>query len=158
MILDNGEEIGCDLLLVGIGVAPEIWLAEQAAGLAVGNGIVTNYDYATIDANIFAIGDNVLAEGRGAICIESIHNAQYGGHYIGLVTWFTGAPNRKMRRRGSGLTNMTANCNRLALSRRLLMKCATSCAPAKERGAVLSGVLKQGIQELWNPSMIHKLI
>ena len=88
VILDDGEEIGCDLLLVGIGVAPEISLAEQA-GLAVGNGILTDYDYATTDGDIFAIGDNVLAEGRGAIRIESIHNAQYGGHY--LASHFTGA-------------------------------------------------------------------
>lgn len=84
--LDNGDEIACDLLLVGIGVIPEMQLAEQA-GLAVGNGILTTYDYATSDAAIFAIGDNVLAEGRGAIRIESIHNAQYGGHY--LASYFT---------------------------------------------------------------------
>ena len=79
--LADGSQIECDLLLVGIGVIPETDLA-QAAGLAVGNGILTDYHYQTADASIFAIGDNVLADGRGQIRIESIHNAQYGGHYL----------------------------------------------------------------------------
>ena len=81
VMLDDGTKIACDILLVGIGVAPEIALAESA-GLAVGNGILTDYHYQTNDADIYAIGDNVLAEGRGEIRIESIHNAQYGGHYL----------------------------------------------------------------------------
>lgn len=87
--LGNGDEIACDLVLVGIGVIPETKLAEQA-GLAVGNGILTDYHYATDDGSIFAIGDNVLAEGRLTIRIESIHNAQYGGHYV--ASRFNDAP------------------------------------------------------------------
>lgn len=79
--LADGTKIACDILLVGIGVVPETKLAE-AAGLAVGNGILTDYHYQTDDEDIFAIGDNVLAQDRGEIRIESIHNAQYGGHYI----------------------------------------------------------------------------
>ena len=86
--LDDGQKIACDLLLVGIGVLPETALAEDA-GLEVGNGILTDYHYQTKDSAIFAIGDNVLAEGRGEMRIESIHNAQYGGHY--LASRFTGA-------------------------------------------------------------------
>ena len=88
--LSNGEQISCDVLLVGIGVLPVIDIAE-GAGLAVGNGILTDYHYQTNDRSIFAIGDNVLAEGRYESRIESIHNAQYGGHY--LASRFTnGAP------------------------------------------------------------------
>ena len=79
--LSDGHEIPCDLLLVGIGVVPEIELAKQA-GLTVGNGILTNHHYQTNDDAIFAIGDNVLAEGRWPIRVESIHNAQFGGHYL----------------------------------------------------------------------------
>ena len=81
VMLASGEEISCDLLLVGIGVIPETSLAEQA-GLTIGNGLLTDYHYQTNDPDIYAIGDNVLAEGRGDIRIESIHNAQYGGHYL----------------------------------------------------------------------------
>ncbi|MGC6516450.1 MAG: NAD(P)/FAD-dependent oxidoreductase [Candidatus Puniceispirillaceae bacterium] len=87
--LSSGEQISCDLLLVGIGVIPETKLAEEA-GLTVGNGIITSYDYQTNDADIYAIGDNVLAQGRGQIRIESIHNAQYGAHY--LASQFNEAP------------------------------------------------------------------
>lgn len=87
--LADGAEIPCDLLLVGIGVVPEMTLAQEA-GLAVGNGILTDYHYQTEDPAIFAIGDNVLADGRAEQRIESIHNAQYGGHY--LASQFTGGP------------------------------------------------------------------
>lgn len=87
VILQDGQEIRCDILLVGIGVVPETGLAEQA-GITIGNGIITDYDYATNIPDIYAIGDNVMAEGRGALRIESIHNAQYGGHY--LASLFTG--------------------------------------------------------------------
>ena len=85
--LKDGTEIECDLLLVGIGVVPETELAKDA-GLEVGNGILTTEDYQTNDDAIFAIGDNVLAQGRWPIRVESIHNAQYGGHY--LASYFTG--------------------------------------------------------------------
>ncbi|MGC6530366.1 MAG: NAD(P)/FAD-dependent oxidoreductase [Candidatus Puniceispirillaceae bacterium] len=79
--LADGTEISCDLLLVGIGVVPDMGLAETA-GLATGNGILTNHDYQTDDDNIFAIGDVVLADGRGDSRMESIHNAQYSAHFL----------------------------------------------------------------------------
>ena len=79
--LADGTEIDCDLLLVGIGVVPETQLAKEA-GLDVENGILTNHHYQTNDSSIFAIGDNVLAQGRWPIRVESIHNAQFGGHYL----------------------------------------------------------------------------
>ena len=79
--LADGTALSCDLLLVGIGVFPEVALA-QSAELAVGNGILTDYHYQTADPDIYAIGDNVLAEGRLPLRIESIHNAQYGAHYL----------------------------------------------------------------------------
>ena len=79
--LADGTEIDCDLLLVGIGVVPETQLAKEA-GLDVENGILTNHLYQTNDSSIFAIGDNVLAQGRWPIRVESIHNAQFGGHYL----------------------------------------------------------------------------
>ena len=79
--LKDGRILPCDLLLVGIGVVPDTALAEQA-GLTIGNGILTDYHYQTNDDSIWAIGDIVLAEGRGSQRIESIHNAQFSGHYL----------------------------------------------------------------------------
>lgn len=45
-----------DAVLIGIGVLPNIMLAEEA-GLACGNGIVVGPDLRTSDPHIFAIGD-----------------------------------------------------------------------------------------------------
>ncbi len=85
--LADGRQIPCDLLLVGIGVIPETALAEDA-GLAVGNGILTSHSYQTSDPHIHAIGDNVMAEGRWPIRVESVHNAQFSGHMV--ASQFTG--------------------------------------------------------------------
>ena len=64
--------------MVGIGVIPNTELAE-AAGLAVGNGILTDREYRTSHADIFAIGDVALAAAgytRGSLRLESVHHAQ----------------------------------------------------------------------------------
>jgi NADH oxidase (H2O2-forming) len=55
--LSNGREIKADSLIVGIGVRPNVVLAEKA-GLAVGKGgIVVDTTRRTSDPNIFACGD-----------------------------------------------------------------------------------------------------
>ncbi len=55
--LSNGQEIKADLLIVGIGVRPNVDLAEKA-GLAVGKGgIIVDTTMRTSDPNIFACGD-----------------------------------------------------------------------------------------------------
>jgi len=55
--LSNGEKIKADLLIVGIGVRPNIDLAEKA-GLAVNKGgIIVDTTMRTSDPNIFACGD-----------------------------------------------------------------------------------------------------
>jgi len=55
--LSNGQEIKADALIVGIGVSPNINLAEQA-GLAVDKrGIIVDTTMRTSDPNIFACGD-----------------------------------------------------------------------------------------------------
>jgi NADH oxidase (H2O2-forming) len=55
--LSNGQEIKADLLIVGIGVRPNVNLAEKA-GLAVcKGGIVVDTTMRTSDPNIFACGD-----------------------------------------------------------------------------------------------------
>ena len=54
--LDDGTEIACDAVLVSIGAAPRVALAE-AAGLAVDNGILVDATLRTSDPDIFAAGD-----------------------------------------------------------------------------------------------------
>ncbi|XBH21002.1 FAD-dependent oxidoreductase [Jonesiaceae bacterium BS-20] len=54
--LATGEVIGADAVVVGIGAAPQVHLA-QLAGLTVDNGVVVNASLQTSDSNIFAVGD-----------------------------------------------------------------------------------------------------
>ena len=54
--LADGRRIGCDLVVVGVGVAPRLELAE-GAGLDVDNGIVTDEHLATSASGIYAAGD-----------------------------------------------------------------------------------------------------
>jgi 3-phenylpropionate/trans-cinnamate dioxygenase ferredoxin reductase subunit len=77
VLTSSGEQIAADIVLVGIGIEPEVDLAI-AAGLEVENGIVVDDRCQTSDADIFAIGDctyhpNSLL-GR-SIRLESVHNA-----------------------------------------------------------------------------------
>ena len=55
-MLDNGTEIPADLVVVGIGVTPNVALAE-AADLELNNGIKTDPFGRTSDPNIWAAGD-----------------------------------------------------------------------------------------------------
>lgn len=75
--LTNGSKVSADLVIVGIGVVPNVELALNAE-LAVANGIAVDTYLRTCDENIFAIGDCVefpcaFAEGR--IRLESVQNA-----------------------------------------------------------------------------------
>jgi 3-phenylpropionate/trans-cinnamate dioxygenase ferredoxin reductase subunit len=54
--LSNGSTVVFDTAVVGIGVLPNIELAEEA-GLRCDNGIVVNEFAATNDADIYAVGD-----------------------------------------------------------------------------------------------------
>ena len=79
----DGGGLDADLVVVGIGVVPNTDLAE-AAGLAVGNGILTDRHYRTsyggiFRGDVFAIGDVALAAAgytQGAMRLESVHHAQ----------------------------------------------------------------------------------
>jgi NADPH-dependent 2,4-dienoyl-CoA reductase/sulfur reductase-like enzyme len=52
----GGQEILSDLIIVGIGITPNIALA-QSAGLETGNGVVVNQFLQTSDPDIYAAGD-----------------------------------------------------------------------------------------------------
>ncbi len=54
--LGDGDGIAADLVVVGVGIAPNTGLAE-AAGLKVDNGVVVDEHLRTSDPDIFAAGD-----------------------------------------------------------------------------------------------------
>jgi apoptosis-inducing factor 3 len=54
--LDDGSELGADLVVMGVGVRPNTALAE-AAGLSVKNGIVVDQSWQTSAPDIYAAGD-----------------------------------------------------------------------------------------------------
>jgi 3-phenylpropionate/trans-cinnamate dioxygenase ferredoxin reductase subunit len=77
VVLSDGSVCPADLVLVGIGVVPNIELARNG-GISISNGIVVDEDLRTEDHGIYAIGDcadhpNPFAGGR--VRIESVQNA-----------------------------------------------------------------------------------
>jgi 3-phenylpropionate/trans-cinnamate dioxygenase ferredoxin reductase subunit len=75
--LSDGRHLPADLVVVGVGVLPNVELAAQA-GLPVGAGIIVNEQLLTTDPDISAIGDCALfASPRfgGSLRLESVQNA-----------------------------------------------------------------------------------
>jgi 3-phenylpropionate/trans-cinnamate dioxygenase ferredoxin reductase component len=74
----DGREFPADMVLVGIGAAPNTSLAEDV-GLRVDNGIVVDEYLTTDDAQISAVGDCTTCPNRFAggtrVRLESVHNA-----------------------------------------------------------------------------------
>jgi 3-phenylpropionate/trans-cinnamate dioxygenase ferredoxin reductase subunit len=76
--LADGELIAADLVVVGIGIVPEV-AALADAGAVIGNGVVVDDACRTSLPDIFAIGDcaahpNAFADGA-VIRLESVQNA-----------------------------------------------------------------------------------
>jgi 3-phenylpropionate/trans-cinnamate dioxygenase ferredoxin reductase subunit len=75
--LSDGRHLPADLVVVGVGVLPNVELAGEA-GLAVASGIIVNEQLLTSDPDISAIGDCALfASPRfgGLLRLESVQNA-----------------------------------------------------------------------------------
>ena len=77
VVLRDGTAFPADLVMVGVGIAPNVELARDA-GLGVANGVAVNEYLETDDENIFGIGDCaehpcVFAGGR--VRLESVQNA-----------------------------------------------------------------------------------
>ena len=75
VVLADGTEIPCDVVVAGIGAVPEVALAERA-GLIIENGIRVDERLRTSDPDIFAAGD----------CC-SVPHPLYGGRRIRLEAW-----------------------------------------------------------------------
>ena len=74
-VLSDGTEMAVDLVVVGVGIAPETGLAESA-GLNIDDGIKVDAKGRTSDASIFAAGDCASFPYRGQrIRLESVQNA-----------------------------------------------------------------------------------
>lgn len=75
--LGDGSTIGTDIVLVGIGIEPDIALA-QSDGIHCQNGIVVDRDARTNDPNVYAAGDcttRPLVHFDRSGRLESVHNA-----------------------------------------------------------------------------------
>src|SRR5262249_24106406 len=79
--LTDGAELPADLVIAGIGVNPEVTLAQQC-NLAVDNGIITDDQCRTDDGAIFAIADSanrpMMHSDNRRTRLESVHNAIEG--------------------------------------------------------------------------------
>lgn len=87
VVTDKGDRVAADMVIVGIGVVPNVELAKDA-GLAVDNGIVVDDCCRTSDPDIFAAGDVTnhpsALMGRN-IRLESVQNAVSQGRAAALA-------------------------------------------------------------------------
>ncbi|WP_308917939.1 nitrite reductase large subunit NirB [Jannaschia sp. LMIT008] len=62
LMLDDGTELACDLLVMAVGIRPNVAVAKRA-GLAVGRGIQVDDRMVTSDADVLAVGECVEHDG-----------------------------------------------------------------------------------------------
>src|SRR5881227_1376530 len=90
--LSDGRHIPADLVVVGVGVLPNVEFAAEA-GLSVASGIIVNDHLLTADENISAIGDCALYASQrfgGSLRLESVQNAT--DHARCVAARLTGKP------------------------------------------------------------------
>jgi 3-phenylpropionate/trans-cinnamate dioxygenase ferredoxin reductase subunit len=74
-VLSDGSELALDFVIVGVGIGPDIALAE-AAGIEIDNGIKTDSQGRTSAPHVWAAGDCTSFPYRGGrIRLESVPNA-----------------------------------------------------------------------------------
>ncbi|GIH08177.1 pyridine nucleotide-disulfide oxidoreductase [Rhizocola hellebori] len=100
VVLDDGSRLEADLVVVGVGVAPDTELAA-GAGLKVDNGVVVDEYLRTEDETIYAIGDCAsypsAHSGGQRVRLESVQNAVDHAHcaaanICGKPTRYTAVP------------------------------------------------------------------
>ena len=80
--LKDGTIILADLVIVGIGITPNMELAADA-GLETGNGIIVDSQLRTSDPSIYALGDCAAFPKDGALMrLESVQNAHDQGTLV----------------------------------------------------------------------------
>ena len=85
VVLADGSEVDADFVIVGIGILPNVELA-QAAGLTIDNGIAVNAQCRTSDPSIFAIGDCAsFPHKNNRLRLESVPNAIDMGEHAAKV-------------------------------------------------------------------------
>jgi 3-phenylpropionate/trans-cinnamate dioxygenase ferredoxin reductase subunit len=92
VVLEDQTFLPADLVVIGIGVIPNVELA-QAAGLAVSNGIAVDEYLRTSDESIFAIGDCAEyphTHAGSRVRLESVQNAV--DHAVAVARTITGKP------------------------------------------------------------------
>lgn len=76
--LDDGTEVDCDMVIVGIGIAPNIE-PSAVVGASIDRGITVDMGHRTNLQDVFAIGDCAVHPNRfaggAAIRLESVQNA-----------------------------------------------------------------------------------
>jgi 3-phenylpropionate/trans-cinnamate dioxygenase ferredoxin reductase component len=85
VVLDNGQVIGADFVVVGVGATPNLELAESA-GLASDGGVPVDTHLQTRDPHIWAAGDIALADNAWAgrpLRVEHWANAKNQGAFAG---------------------------------------------------------------------------
>ena len=84
VISTTGQRYEADLFVVGIGVQPNVEIADEAE-LDINNGIIVDEHLRTSDPRIFAIGDCASfppAAGGNHIRLESVQNATDQGKHV----------------------------------------------------------------------------
>jgi 3-phenylpropionate/trans-cinnamate dioxygenase ferredoxin reductase component len=99
VILTDGRTLPADLVLIGIGLVPNVELAKFA-GLDCPNGVAVDAQLATSDPDIFAVGDVAFHSNPFAgatLRLESVQNATDQGrvvakHIAGKPTHYESVP------------------------------------------------------------------
>jgi NADPH-dependent 2,4-dienoyl-CoA reductase/sulfur reductase-like enzyme len=81
VVLASGDRIDADVVVIGIGIVPNMEFAAEA-GIAVGNGITADEFGVTSDPDVFAVGDVAFHFNpilKRHVRLESWANAQNGG-------------------------------------------------------------------------------
>ncbi|WP_434667492.1 FAD-dependent oxidoreductase [Paraburkholderia sp. A3BS-1L] len=94
----DGRRLPADLVLIGIGVLPNVEIAA-AAGLAIDDGIVVDQNLSSTDPTIFAVGDCANFPSRfaaGRCRLESVQNAVDQGQAVAAAIVGKSVPYHKV--------------------------------------------------------------